>query len=156
MEASEFREHMWMMVHAISCGVSSFVEPFIDESEITRLQMMVLDGIKCGKITTVKTMSEFLCINQGNASTLCKKLEMEGYLKRQRSKDDQRVVNLLITEKGREVLFRIEKKIEEAMMPVLEEMEEESMQIIRDGFKECMDLVLKLNQSRLDMEVKKG
>ena len=41
-------------------------------------------------------------------------------------------------------------------MPVLEEMEEESMQIIRDGFKECMDLVLKLNQSRLDMEVKKG
>ena len=62
MEASEFREHMWMMVHAISCGVSSFVEPFIDESEITRLQMMVLDGIKCGKITTVKTMSEFLCL----------------------------------------------------------------------------------------------
>ncbi|MBE5961724.1 MAG: MarR family transcriptional regulator [Lachnospiraceae bacterium] len=154
MRANEFREQMWMMVHAISCGVSGFVEPFIDESEITRLQLMVLSGISCGKITTVKTMSEFLCLNQGNASTLCKKLEAMGYLERQRSAEDQRVVLLTITENGKEVLAGIEKKIEEAMMPVLEEMEEETLQIIRDGFKECMGLVEKLNQSRVELEMK--
>ncbi len=57
---------------------------------------------------TVGDISKLTQIDPANASTLCKKLEREGYLTRARHSADRRVVTLALTPKGQETTGRLQ------------------------------------------------
>ncbi|MBP0590605.1 winged helix-turn-helix transcriptional regulator [Paraburkholderia sp. LEh10] len=60
-----------------------------------------------GKDTTPATLSRYLGIDTGLMTRTLDKLETLGMVKRSRSTDDRRMVNLELTEAGREVALRI-------------------------------------------------
>lgn len=62
---------------------------------ITMLVLWEKDGI------SVKTLSEELYLDSGTLTPLLKKLENQGYLTRERKEDDERVVIVKLTERGR-------------------------------------------------------
>ena len=53
---------------------------------------------------TVSGLAKTMSIHQSTASNLIEKLESRGYLMRQRSQSDRRVVHLMLTSKGRMTL----------------------------------------------------
>ena len=62
---------------------------------ITMLALWEHDGI------SMKKLSEHLYLDSGTLTPLLKKLESKGYLKRNRSKEDERIVTIHLTEKGK-------------------------------------------------------
>ena len=75
-------------------------KPFLDELGLTYTQyitMMVLWEKKC---LTVKELGKELYLYSGTLTPLLKKLEANGYLIRERSKEDERNLFISLTEEG--------------------------------------------------------
>lgn len=90
--------------------MARLIDPVVQSQGLTPLQAMVLLLVARGDLT-VGALSENTNMGQANASTLCKKLERGGYLIRTRSEKDERIVNLSLTDKGRQALERVEERI---------------------------------------------
>ena len=90
--------------------MARLIDPVVQSQGLTPLQAMVLLLVAQGDLT-VGALSENTNMGHANASTLCKKLERGGYLIRTRSEKDERIVNLSLTDKGRQALERVEERI---------------------------------------------
>ena len=90
--------------------MARLIDPVVQSQGLTPLQAMVLLLVAQGDLT-VGALSENTNMGQANASTLCKKLERSGDLIRTRSEKDERIVNLSLTDKGRQALERVEERI---------------------------------------------
>ena len=90
--------------------MARLIDPVVQSQGLTPLQAMVLLLVAQGDLT-VGALSENTNMGQANASTLCKKLERGGYLIRTRSEKDERIVNLSLTDTGRQALERVEERI---------------------------------------------
>lgn len=66
-----------------------------------------------GLPTTVSSIQERMLNKMSNASRLIEKLKLKGFVKRSECPNDRRQVDVLITEKGLEVLKELQLKVEE-------------------------------------------
>lgn len=71
---------------------------------LTALQFFLLSEVDQGQVTSINDVSRVLGMSQGNASSLCKRMESAGLLCRQRNKSDERRVSLSLSQQGQEVL----------------------------------------------------
>ena len=93
--------------------------PIIFDKELSLNQFILLVSIQKLDVTTVSEVSEMAKINMGNCSGMCKKLEQCGLLHRERSKYDERRVELRLTDKGdliiTDIYGELHKKYESAL-----------------------------------------
>lgn len=82
----------------------------VQSEGLTLLQACVL-GHLYQQDAAVGDISGLAVIDQANASSLCKKLEQEGYLTRTRRASDRRVVILSLTPRGRETVERLQARL---------------------------------------------
>ena len=94
----------------LKAKTARLLEPIVQAEGLTSLQAHVLLQLSRGE-ATVGDVSGAACMGQANASSLCKKLEQEGYLTRRRKCPDRRVVTLSLTPKGQEALAHILQKL---------------------------------------------
>lgn len=83
----------------------------VQEFGLTPLSSITLNLIANQENPTVSSVFKALDLNQGNVSSMCKKLERDGFIIRQRNKKDERSVVLLITEQGKDALNGIEQML---------------------------------------------
>ena len=83
----------------------------VQEFGLTPLSSITLNLIANQENPTVSSVFKALDLNQGNVSSMCKKLESDGFIIRQLNKKDERSVVLLITEQGRDALNGIEQML---------------------------------------------
>ena len=86
------------------------LDPVVQSEGLTLLQACVL-GHLYQQDAAVGDISGLAVIDQANASSLCKKLEQEGYLTRTRRALDRRVVILSLTPRGRETVERLQARL---------------------------------------------
>lgn len=105
-------EHISILAifQTLKAKTARLLEPIVQAEGLTALQAHVLLRLTHGE-ATVGDVSEATCMGQANASSLCKKLEQEGYLTRSRRGPDRRVVILSLTSKGQEAMARILQKL---------------------------------------------
>ncbi len=75
-------------------------KPFLDELDLTYTQyitMMVMWEERC---ITVTKLGEKLYLDSGTLTPLLKKLEQKKYISRQRSKEDERTLDVTLTSEG--------------------------------------------------------
>ena len=75
-------------------------KPFLDELDLTYTQyitMMVMWEERC---ITVTKLGEKLYLDSGTLTPLLKKLEQKHYISRQRSKEDERTLDVTLTSEG--------------------------------------------------------
>ena len=90
-------------LYACARKVTSLYTPYFKPMGLTYTQYIVMlvlweeDGV------TVGELCRRLYLDNGTITPLLKKLEGQGYLERKRSKEDERVVTVSLTEKGREL-----------------------------------------------------
>ncbi|MEU8176395.1 MarR family transcriptional regulator [Microbispora hainanensis] len=95
-------DKMCFALYAASRAVTALYRPLLDEMGLTYPQFLVLlvlwDGPEEG--VTVKELGGALQLDYGTMTPLLKRLEANGLLRRERRVDDERTVQITLTEKG--------------------------------------------------------
>lgn len=88
-------------LYVIAKEITGLYRPFLDELGITYPQYLVMmilwehDGLP------VNSIGEKLYLDSGTLTPLLKRLEAKGFISRKRKKEDERVVEVFITESGK-------------------------------------------------------
>lgn len=78
-------------------------KPYLDELDLTYTQYIAMMVLWDKKSVNVKELGENLYLDSGTLTPLLKKLESKGYIKRTRSKEDERNLIIEITDKGEQL-----------------------------------------------------
>ena len=103
-EALKLSNQLCFPLYAASRNVIQLYTPILKELGLTYTQYLVFlvlwekDGIPVGEI------GEKLMLDNGTLSPLLKKMQQTGYIVKERSAEDDRVVVITLTEKGRDLM----------------------------------------------------
>lgn len=89
-------------------GIDHLMFPITQKFSITPMQATALYIIEKNPHATVSSIFKKLDLNQGNVSSMCKKLEADGFILKNKCPRDERRYYLSLTEKGHETLAKIE------------------------------------------------
>ncbi len=107
------------LAHKISSNLYELYKPLLDQYSLTTAQYQVLNFLERTKENTVSAIAKNLCMDAGNTSSLCKKMEKNGLVIRSRDKTDERVVFIFISPLGKEKVQKINrfflKKLENSL-----------------------------------------
>jgi DNA-binding MarR family transcriptional regulator len=84
-------------------------------------------------------------LTSGNASSMCKKLEKSGFLKRCRDPKDERFVDLSLTGQGAETIQKIEEALEKKYGQFLESRSEEEFEELIAGMKKLSAFIQEMS-----------
>ena len=99
-EALKLENQLCFPLYAAAKEIVRKYKPFLDELDLTYTQyitMMVMWEEQC---ITVTKLGEKLYLDSGTLTPLLKKLEQKNYITIQRSKDDERTLNVTLTSQG--------------------------------------------------------
>ncbi len=77
--------------------------PFLEKHDLTYTSYITLMSLWEKDQVTVKQLGEQLFLDSGTLTPLLKKMEGQGLILRQRSKEDERTVFITLTQKGRDL-----------------------------------------------------
>lgn len=77
--------------------------PLLDQLDLTYVQYLVMMVLWESNGISVKTLGDKLYLDSGTLTPLLKRLESKGLVERRRSQSDERVRELYLTEKGKEL-----------------------------------------------------
>lgn len=115
-------------LYACSREIIKKYKPYLDEIGLTYTQYITMMVLWEEKSLSVKDLGERLYLDSGTLTPLLKKLETKGYLIRKRSKEDERILIVSITEQG-EKLKEQAVKIPSQMAGCVNLSKEEALQL---------------------------
>ena len=78
-------------------------KPFLDEIDLTYTQYITMMALWEHRQMNVKELGEILFLDSGTLTPVLKKLEQKGYVSRTRGKEDERVLQVSVTDEGLKV-----------------------------------------------------
>src|SRR5450830_274072 len=121
-EPSGSEESLLLLIKNVHFAILRTVDKQIAPLDLTALQWAPIMAIAGGLVQTAADLANLSHIDTGAVTRMLDRLEAKGLLIRQRSTEDRRVVNLLLSEEGQ----RMAKKIPEVLA--------NSMHLHLDGF----------------------
>lgn len=123
-------------LYACAREIVKAYRPHLDALGLTYTQYITMIVLWEEERISVKELGQKLHLDSGTLTPLLKKLESKGYLVRERSRQDERVVIACITEKG--------KKLKQAALNVPKAMLGQMADFSRSDAKELYGLLYKL------------
>ena len=112
---SEFplRDKAAVLVGCTAQEIANFIERALKEFGISREQLSVLHFLDTEPVEemTVNKLREVLIDDSPNVSRILNKMAAKGLVRKERQADDQRVVHISLTEKGRRLHKQADQKI---------------------------------------------
>lgn len=107
------RDKAAVLIGCTAQDIDNFVEKRLKEFDISRAQLGVLHFLDEAEKDemTVNELREVLIDDSPNVSRMLNKMVDKGLVKKERQADDQRVVYVSLTEKGRKLHQRADEKI---------------------------------------------
>ena len=116
---------------------------------LSKIQALVLiniynnnkNNIEC----SVKHIVEEFEANQGNTSSLLKRMELSGLIEKVRAKDDERKINLVLTELGKNKILEMRAEVDKYKTRMDAEYTNENKKVFIDNMKkleQLLDLVI--------------
>ncbi len=99
-DSLKLRGQLCFPLYAASRETIKRYRPHLDKIGLTYTQYIVMMVFWEEKTQNVKQLGEKLYLDSGTLTPVLKTLEAKGYLVRSRSKEDERVLNVEITEAG--------------------------------------------------------
>ena len=100
-EAMKLSNQLCFPLYAAARNVTGLYTPWLRPLGLTYTQYIVFLVLWEKDALTVGEIGERLMLDNGTLSPLLKKMEQAGYVERQRSREDERVVVITLTEAGR-------------------------------------------------------
>ena len=118
-ESLKLQNQLCFPLYVIAKEITGLYRPFLDELDITYPQYLVMMVLWENDGLPVNHIGEKLYLDSGTLTPLLKRLEGKGFIERKRKKEDERVVEVFITEPGKalrtkacEIPEKIYKKID--------------------------------------------
>lgn len=123
-------------IYALSRQIVSLYRPYLEKMELTYPQYLVMLVLWEHKAVTIKCIGELLWLDSGTLTPLLKRMEANRLLLRKRSDIDERVVNIIISEKGES----LKEQAQDIPMHLKEQLEtdDEQLTILRDQLKKIL------------------
>ena len=87
-------------LYACSKEIIRLYKPFLDKLDLTYTQYITMLILWENEKITSHELGECLCLDSGTLTPLLKKLEAKEYITRKRSKNDERNLDIELTQKG--------------------------------------------------------
>ena len=87
-------------LYACSKEIIKRYKPFLDKVDLTYTQYITMMALWENESMNVRELGNCLFLDSGTLTPLLKKLENKGYIKRSRSKEDERNLIVTLTDKG--------------------------------------------------------
>ncbi|MFJ4467549.1 MarR family winged helix-turn-helix transcriptional regulator [Streptomyces sp. NPDC089424] len=100
-------KHLCFTLYAASRALTGAYRPLLDPLGLTYPQYLLLVALGEHHTVSVKDLVARLQLDYGTVTPLIKRLEANGLLKRERRADDERVVQVALTEEGLAVYQRL-------------------------------------------------
>ena len=126
-EQLKLENQLCFPLYASSHLITRRYKPYLDELGITYPQYLVLMVLWEHESMTVNAISNKLLLNTYTVTPLLKRMETQGLLKRKRSKEDERRVEVSLSKNGkvlREKAAEIPFKLSEGLIPDVLSIEE--------------------------------
>lgn len=90
-------------IYTLSKEVVKLYRPYLDELDISYPQYLVLMVLWEAQQATVSEICDKLYLDTGTITPMLKRMEAKGLVARTRQKEDERVVQITLTQKGKEL-----------------------------------------------------
>ena len=90
-------------LYVVAKEIVNAYRPHLDPLNLTYTQYIVMMALWQYGDLSVKELGQVLRLDSGTLTPLLKKLELKGFLKRKRSRNDERVVMVILTEEGHNI-----------------------------------------------------
>jgi MarR family transcriptional regulator, organic hydroperoxide resistance regulator len=139
-QVNDFKLEMWSIMYQVKINMQKFVDPIVQSEGLNMFQAYILMRLSDGTVTNISSLCKEFGMNQGNVSTMCKQMEKAGLIKRIRSSEDERIVNLSLTEQGKQTIHKLHDKSNE-LNSVFEQFPSEKLEVIISGMNEFNKLL---------------
>ena len=102
-EETGLEQAVCFSLYAASRAMTSLYRPALEPLGLTYPQYVVMLVLWRRREASVRELGEALALDSGTLSPLLKRLETQGYVRRERSRQDERVVLVSPTERGLEL-----------------------------------------------------
>lgn len=99
-DALKLENQICFPLYVCSKEIVKRYKPFLDEIDLTYTQYITMMVMWEKKEINVKELGNYLFLDSGTLTPVLKKLEQKAYITRKRSNQDERVLNVTITEEG--------------------------------------------------------
>lgn len=99
-EKLKLKNQLCFPLYAASREILRKYTPFLKEIDLTYTQYIVMMVMWEQKSLSIGELGKYLFLDTGTLSPLLKKLEEKNLISRTRKNDDERIVNISITEEG--------------------------------------------------------
>lgn len=147
MDLEEFKQYLWDYSREINENTNKVFNPIIEQFGLTTLQFRILMEIRQSGSHTIGSLANEIKMAGTNISTMCKKLEKMELLERIRKPEDERVVLVILTQKGKEIVTEIDQVIIKKISLYTKSESEQTMNEIIIGLKQLNRLLQKMGQT---------
>lgn len=121
-----------MVVHLFNNVMDVEAQAVITEEfhDITNNDMHILEAIGVGEPDSMSTIAKKLSVTVGTLTTNMNGLEKKGYILRERSLEDKRVVLVTLTEKGRKAFYHHRDFHKKMIRALVKDLNQEEMQVL--------------------------
>ncbi|WP_294200871.1 MULTISPECIES: MarR family winged helix-turn-helix transcriptional regulator [Chryseobacterium] len=118
-EPLKLENQLCFPLYVIAKEITGMYRPFLEELDMTYPQYLVMMVLWENDGLPVNHIGEKLYLDSGTLTPLLKRLENKGFIRRERKKEDERVVEVYITDSGKalkqkacEIPGKIHKKVD--------------------------------------------
>ena len=147
MNFSRYRKEVDTVLSEISSNVEKFMKSFLDMFGITVIQFKILSVISEKGNIPIGELSNRTIMDAGNMSSMCKKLEKNGYLVRTRNLKDERVVEVSLTDKAKDMITKLDSLFDERFKNFFENENDEDLEVILRVLKKLSERFTQMNES---------
>lgn len=153
MKSMVFENEIWDFLRTITEGMANAFRPLVEEHSLTLMQTRILVEIREGCSHTVGSLGGIVGLSSGNASSMCKKLEQAGFIKRIRNPEDERFVKLVITEFGEDTIKKIEEALERKYGAFLESKGENEYKAFIVSMEKVSSFIREMSEFKSDQKM---
>ncbi|MBR1746934.1 MAG: MarR family transcriptional regulator [Clostridia bacterium] len=99
-ESLKLKNQLCFPLYAVSKEIVKRYRPLLETLDLTYTQYIVMMVLWEKESSTVKDLGEKLFLDSGTLTPVLKSLEKKGFVRRERDRSDERVVNVFITDEG--------------------------------------------------------
>lgn len=99
-DSLQLKNQVCFPLYALSKEITKLYRPMLEELDMTYPQYLVMMVLWEKDGLTVSELGEKLLLDSGTLTPLLKRLENKTFIDRKRKKEDERVVELFLTEEG--------------------------------------------------------
>lgn len=108
---------------------------------LTGPQLIILQTVVDNESISVTQLSKNVSLSQATATNITKRLENQGYLKRNKNTTDKRRINLAVTEKGKEILEKVPPLLQERFTSKFSKLEDWEQLMIESAFNRVVSMM---------------